>query len=253
MLKKKKNNKSYPATNLEQLLDELKLRFIREHYYETALQCAKQKTCFIEFLDQLIQGEHSLRHDRFIERRIKAAKFPVIKTLDQFNWDWPKQSPEQTIKALAHFEFIKQHKNIILVGSVGLGKSHLAIALGYMACLAGFSVMFTTAVEMVHNLVAATHAGSLKRELKRYKKPDLLILDELGYLPLDKHGGDLLFQVISQRYETGSIIVTTNRVYKQWPEIFNNDATLTSALLDRLLHHSETITLMGKSYRTVHQ
>ena len=129
------------------------------------------------------------------------------------------------------------------------GKTHLASALGYAACLKGHSVLFATAIDVINTLTAAQLAGRLKQELKKYIKPELLILDELGYLPIDKAGADLLFQVISLRYEQGALVITSNRAFKDWPEIFNNDATLTSAMLDRLLHHAETIVIEGKSYR----
>src|SRR6266568_1867324 len=135
------------------------------------------------------------------------------------------------------------------LGTVGLGKTHLATALGYTACLAGKSVLFATAVDTINTLAAAQAASRLKVELKKYLAPSLLILDELGYLPIDKHGADLLFQVISMRYERGSTVITSNRAFKQWPEIFNNDSTLTSAILDRLLHHAETCVIEGPSYR----
>ena len=128
-------------------------------------------------------------------------------------------------------------------------KRHLATALGYAACQQGHSVLFTSAVDVINALAAAQRNGRLKLTLERYLKPTLLILDELGYLPIDKVGADLLFQIISRRYERGSILITSNRVFKKWAEIFNNDATLTSALLDRLLHHAETVLIEGKSYR----
>ncbi len=118
-----------------------------------------------------------------------------------------------------------------------------------MACLKNNTVLFTSAIDAVNNLIAAQHAGQLKQELKKYHKPSLLIMDELGYLPIDKSGADLLFQIISERYERGSIVITTNRVFKDWAEIFNNDSTLTSALLDRLLHHTEAVVIEGDSYR----
>ena len=135
------------------------------------------------------------------------------------------------------------------LGGVGLGKTHLASALAHEACLHGHSVLFTTAVDIINTLTAAQTVGRLKNELKRYLKPTILAVDELGYLPIDKSGADLLFQVISQRYEQGSILLTTNQPYKHWPKIFNNDSTLTSAVLDRLLHHAETVIIEGKSYR----
>ena len=150
-----------------------------------------------------------------------------------------------------HFrlEFIKAKANLILLGGVGLGKTHLATALGYAACLQGDSVLFARAVDVINTLAAAKNAGRLKAELKKYTQPALLILDELGYLPIDKAGADLLFQVISRRYEQGAIVVTSNRAFKEWPKIFNNDSTLTAAILDRLLHHAETVIIEGKSFR----
>ena len=132
---------------------------------------------------------------------------------------------------------------------MGLGKTHLVTALGYAACLQGYAVLFTSAIDVINTLSAARTSGRLKQELKKYTKPSLLILDELGYLPIDKAGADLLFQVISLRYEQGSIIITSNRAYKEWPKIFHNDSMLTSAILDRLLHHAETVVIEGKSFR----
>jgi DNA replication protein DnaC len=121
--------------------------------------------------------------------------------------------------------------------------------LGYATCLKGHAVLFTSAIDVINTLSAAKHAGRLKVELKKYAKPALLILDELGYLPIDKSGADLLFQVISLRYEKGSTLITSNRAFKEWPKIFNNDSTLTSAILDRLLHHADTVVIEGKSFR----
>ncbi len=125
----------------------------------------------------------------------------------------------------------------------------MASALGYAACLKGNSVLFTTAVDVINTLAAAQATGRMKQELKKYTRPALLILDELGFLPIDKAGADLLSQVISLRYEQGALVITSNRAFKDWPEIFNNDTTLTSAILDRLLHHAETVLIKGKSYR----
>jgi len=132
---------------------------------------------------------------------------------------------------------------------VGLGKTHLATALGHAACLRGQTVLFTTAIEVINTLSAAQAQCRLKAELKKFLTPTLLILDELGYLPIDKTGADLLFQIISGRYEKGSTLITTNQPYKNWTRIFNNDATITSAVLDRLLHHAETVVIEGRSYR----
>jgi DNA replication protein DnaC len=153
------------------------------------------------------------------------------------------------VKHLFRLQFVKDKANVIFLGGVGMGKTHLSIALGYQACLHNYSVLFTTAVEVINNLTAAQKVGQLKQALNKYVRPQVLLLDELGFLPIDKKGADLLFQVLSQRYERGAIILSSNRAYKDWPEIFNNDATLTSAILDRLLHHAETVVIEGKSYR----
>lgn len=234
-------------------LDYLKLRFINEHYEQIATDSAQKGSTHVDYLATLIEGEASLRQDQSIARRIRLARFPVIKTLDQFQWSWPKEINQLQIKNIFRLHWIMDKTNIIFLGGVGLGKTHLSIALGHTACLHGHSVLFASAVDVVNSLCAAQLAGRLKQELRKYLNPSLLILDELGYLPIDKTGADLLFQIISQRYETGSIIITSNRSYKHWPHIFNNDSTLTSATLDRLLHHAETIQILGKSFRMKEQ
>jgi len=240
-------SKSTPS--LEQQLDYLKLHYMREQYEKTAQQASQKKWSHVDYLTNLISGEAASRWDRSIQRRITMARFPVVKTLEQFRWSWPKTINRPAIQHLFHLKFISNKENVIFIGGVGLGKSHLGTAIGYQACLKGHSVLFTTAIDVINAMSAAQAAGNLKNKLKKYLRPELLVLDELGYLPIDKTGADLLFQVISHRYERGSIIVTSNRAFKHWPEIFNNDSTLTSALLDRLLHHSETILIEGDSYR----
>lgn len=230
-------------------LSYLKLPFIRENYESIAKTAARKKWDHIQYLTELVEQESNLRRDRCIQRRIKMARFPVIKTMDQFDWSWPKKINQAQVKNLFRLKCIEERSNIILIGSVGVGKTHIATALGYQACLKNNTVLFTSAIDAVNNLIAAQHTGQLKQELKKYLKPSLLVMDELGYLPIDKTGADLLFQIISERYERGSIIITTNRVFKEWPEIFNNDTTLTSALLDRLLHHTEAVLIEGDSYR----
>ena len=230
-------------------LSYLKLPFIRENYVAIGKTAAHKQWDHIQYLSELVEQESNLRRDRCIQRRIKMARFPVIKTMDQFDWTWPKKINQAQVKNLFRLKCIEDKSNVVLIGSVGVGKTHIATALGYQACMKNNTVLFTSAIDAVNNLIAAQHAGQLKQELKKYLKPSLLIMDELGYLPIDKNGADLLFQIISQRYERGSIIITTNRVFKEWPEIFNNDSTLTSALLDRLLHHTEAVLIEGDSYR----
>ena len=227
----------------------LKLSFFREYHQSLAKEAVDKNWTQLDFLGRLVEGETLRRKDHATQRRIKAARFPVIKTLEQFNWNWPKKINRPQVQNLFRFSFAKDKANVIFIGGVGLGKTHLATALAYESCLAGYSALYTTAIDIVNTLGAAQSANRLKSELKKYLAPEILFVDEMGYLPIDKTGADLLFQVFSQRYETGSTIVTTNEVYKKWAKIFNNDATLTSAVLDRLLHHAETITIEGKSYR----
>jgi len=234
---------------LRRHLADLKLPFMHEHVEELLRQAAEKQWPHAEFLARLVEGEAALRQDRARARRIQQARFPVLKTLDQFDFTWPAKINRLAVQDLFRLKFIQDKANSILVGGVGLGKSHLAIALGYAACEAGFRVRFATAVDIVNTLLAADKAGRLVQEMKKYTRPDLLVCDELGYLPIDKRGADLLFQIISQRYERGSIVLTTNKVFKHWPSIFNNDSTLASAILDRLLHHAQTIVIEGRSYR----
>jgi len=238
---------------IEEQLAYLKLRFMQEQHQQLAAESVKKNWSHQEYFEHLVRGEADLRWDTAIQRRIRMARFPVLKTLDQFQWTWPKKINRLQVQHLFRLNFIAEKANAMLLSGVGLGKTHLATAIGYEACLRGYTVLFSTAVDVINTLSAAQTAGQLKNGLKKYLKPSLLILDELGYLPIDKHGANLLFQIISYRYEKGSIVITSNRAYKDWPAIFNNDATLTSAILDRLLHHADTLVIEGKSYRMKEQ
>jgi len=245
---------SHPRTaphtdTLPKDLEYLKLAFVREHFEPLAREAAQAHWGHVDYLASLMHGEAQEREQRRIARRVRLARFPVIKTLDGFQWIWPRNINRLQVQELFRLRFIPEKANVIFLGGVGLGKTHLATALGYAACQQGYSVLFTSAVDVINTLAAAQRNGRLKPTLERYLRPTLLILDELGYLPIDKAGADLLFQIISRRYERGAIVITSNRVFKNRAGIFNNDATLTSALLDRLLHHAETILIEGKSYR----
>jgi DNA replication protein DnaC len=237
------------SDDLRRQLQLLKLPFLLEHFEELARQAGSEQWSHVAFLARLIEGEAAGHQDRACQRRIKNARFPVLKTLEQFDFTWPTKINRPAIQNLFRLKFIEDKANAILIGGVGLGKTHLAIALGLAACQAGPRVRFATAIDIINSLLAAQKAGGLVKKLKEYTRPELLIIDELGYLPIDQRGADLLFQIISQRYERGSIVLTTNKAFKHWPGIFNNDATLTSAILDRVLHHAETIVIEGKSYR----
>ena len=230
-------------------LKALYLFFIAEQYGPMANQAANQQWSPVEYLARLVEGETHRRHQRQIARRIAAARFPIIKTLDQFNWNWPRKINQAQVQNLFRLAFLKDKTNVIFIGGVGLGKTHLATALAHTACLDGQTVLFTSAIEAINSLTAAQAQSRLKAQLKKFLTPTLLVIDELGYLPIDKNGADLLFQIISSRYEKGSMLITTNQPYKNWVRIFNNDSTITSAVLDRLLHHDETVLIEGKSYR----
>ena len=233
-------------TRLDAQLQRLQLPYIQSQYQALAAKAAEQQRSHLDYLEQLVEGEATMRENRSIERRIRNARFPVLKTLDDFQWSWPKKINRPQIQNLFRLAFIATQTNVVLIGNVGIGKTHLSIALGRAACMNGHSVLFTTAVDIINTLAAAQSASRLKREFQRYLKPAVLIVDELGYLPIDKHGADLLFQIISQRYERAPMVITTNRVYKNWSQIFNNDSTLTSAILDRVLHHADTVIIEGQ-------
>jgi DNA replication protein DnaC len=234
---------------LNSRLDSLRLPFLKEQCQPAAAAAAKNSITHLAYLQQLIEGEAALRDGRAVARRIRAARFPVIKTLDTFRWDWPKKINRLQVQDLFGLQFVRDKANVILLGTVGLGKTHLASALGYAACQQGMNVLFANAIDVINTLHAAQTRGALKAELRKYTKPALLLLDEIGYLPIDQRGADLLFQVISARYERGSIVLTTNKAFSQWPAIFNGDSTITSAVLDRLLHHGHTVVIEGSSYR----
>jgi DNA replication protein DnaC len=240
---------SNQTTLLHQQLDFLKLPAVKAQYSELAQSAAQQSWSHVDYLGRLIDAQYQQRLQLTIQRRIQAARFPVLKTLEQFQWDWPKKINRLQVQNLFRLEFLAQKANAIFLGTVGIGKSHLSTALGYAACLECHTVLFANAIDAINQLNAAQKKNALKTELKKYLRPELLILDEVGYLPIDQHGADLLFQIISQRYERGSIVLTTNKPFKQWASIFNNDSTVAAAVLDRLLHHAETVMIEGPRFR----
>jgi DNA replication protein DnaC len=184
-----------------------------------------------------------------LEKRILRARLPKRKLLEEYNFSFPKKIPKQAVLRLFDCDFVAQHGCAVFIGATGTGKSHLLNALGYTACEKGISVRFTRVVDMINALTTAQINGTLERTLRQYTTPSLLLLDELGYLPIDKRGADLLFQVVAARYESGSIVVSTNRAFRDWGAIFDVDNTLATAMIDRLMHHGEAIVIQGESYR----
>ena len=235
---------------LTDILRRLSLTTIAQHYEDLGQEAAREGLGHVEYLRRLAEAEAAARYERSVHRRTKAARLPMLKTLEQFDWSWPKKINRAQIQELFRLRFVEQNSNVVFMGGVGLGKTHFALALAHSACLNNVPTLFTQAVEIVNTLSAAQATNTLSKALKSYVAPRLLVIDELGYLPMDKRGADLLFQVISARYERSAIILTTNMAYKHWPRIFNNDTMLTTAILDRLVHHCETVTIEGKSFRS---
>jgi DNA replication protein DnaC len=234
---------------LLQELAELKLNQIAETYREVLDEAARKNTSMLDVLISLIASEITARRQRALDRRIHQAKLPPRKTLVEYDFTFPKQIPKQKVLRLFDCEFVAQHHSAVLIGGIGVGKSHLLNALGYTACEKAISTRWTRVIDMINVLTKAQINGTLESKLKEYIRPDLLLLDELGYLPIDKRGADLMFQVVAARYESGSIVITTNRRFRDWGKIFDVDNTLATAMIDRLMHHGEALVIEGKSYR----
>jgi DNA replication protein DnaC len=234
---------------LDRDLAELKLLEIAKSYREVLDEAARKGSSCLEVLAILIGAEQAAREQRALERRLREARLPKQKTLAEYDFKFPKRIPKAAILRLFDCDFIEQHGCAVLIGPTGTGKSHLLTALGYTAVERGHSVRHTRVVDMINHLTAAQLNGSLGKTLRSYIRPSLLLLDELGYLPIDKRGADLLFQVVAARYEVGSIVITTNRPFRDWGKLFDVDNTLATALIDRLMHHGEGIVIQGDSYR----
>jgi len=234
---------------LDRDLAELKLPEIASSYREVLDEAARKGTSMLEVLATLIGLELAAREQRALQRRLREARLPKQKTVAEYDFNFPKRVPKAVVLRLFDCDFIDRHDCAVLIGPTGTGKSHLLTALGYRAAERGHSVRHTRVVDLINHLTAAQIKGVLGNTLRSYVRPSLLLLDELGYLPIDKRGADLLFQVVAARYETGSIVLTTNRPFREWGTLFDMDNTLATALIDRLMHHGEAIVIQGESYR----
>ena len=201
-----------------------------------------------EYLADLARLEVTGRRERRIQRRIKDARFPMLKTLDAFDFEAQQSLDRDDVLELFDCEFVPQAANVVLVGSVGTGKTHIAIALGMACCQKDYRVRFTTAAELTNILVEAKSQDRLSRKLEQLARFDVIIIDELGYVPFDKQGADLLFGLITRVYERRSLIVTTNLPFARWSEVFL-DATAAAAVIDRIVHHATVLKTEGDSYR----
>jgi len=200
------------------------------------------------WLKTLIEWEEQERARRGLERRLREARIGRFKPLSDFDWAWPESCDRGAIEATMALEFLKERSNIVLVGGNGLGKTMIAQNIAHQAVLHGHCVLFTTAGHMLGELAALDSDSALRRRLRHYARPRLLVVDEVGYLGFDNRNADLLFQVVSRRYERKSLVLTTNLPFRDWPTIFPN-ATCATALIDRVIHHADVVSIEGKSYR----
>jgi DNA replication protein DnaC len=233
---------------IETYLKTLSLHRIREIYQQEAENAANTKLSYQDYLLQEAEQIVLSKIDRSINRKVQLAAFPQLKRLEEFDFLYQPKINEQLIRELASLDFLTTAKNILFIGPPGVGKTHLAIALGIKATQARKSVFFFTAEQLTQVLAGAEVSGRLNKTLEDLTRVDLLIVDELGYLTLTKQTAKLFFQLVSKRYEKGAIIITSNKPFEQWGEIFVDDV-VASAILDRLLHHSYPFLINGKSFR----
>ncbi|MGK7865601.1 IS21-like element helper ATPase IstB [Falsiroseomonas sp. E2-1-a4] len=237
-----------PQVLLGHHLKQLRLPTVLREYDKVARECARDGVDHPRYLLRLLELELIDRERRLVERRIRQARFPATKSLDSFVFNAIPSLNKMLVLELARCEYILRRENIIALGNSGTGKSHVALGLGLAACQRGFSVVFTTAAQLVHQLMEARDEKRLLRMQRELQAARLLIIDELGYVPLSPTGAELLFEVFSQRYEHGSTIVTSNLPFEEWTSVFGSER-LTGALLDRLTHHVHILTMNGESYR----
>lgn len=230
------------------LLERLKMDHLAAQLDGVCEQAAKKDLDYKAFLGQALEAEWKGRYQKGVENRLRQARFPWIKTLDQFDFAFQPSIDRKVVRELSGLAFVERAGNVVLLGPPGVGKTHLGVALGVKAVEAGYSVLFLTLEALMTRLLKAQRENRLDRTLQQLTYPKLLILDELGYLPLSREEASLFFRLLVRRYERASLIVTSNKSFTDWGEVFN-DHVLATAILDRLLHHATTVNIKGESYR----
>lgn len=241
-------DKETTMNNIQQLANKLHLPYTRSSYMEAINESMDKQHSYEQFLESLLNHEIDLRKQNGINTRIKRAKFPYLKTFEELKFDVFSLEISNKIRELQSLSFIDQGRNVILVGNPGVGKTHCAIALGIRTCMAGKNVLYITVPNLITELKESMTMNQLTAYKKKFINYDLVILDELGYISFDKEGSELLFNLLSMRNDTKSIVITTNLVFNRWQEIFN-DPVLTAAMVDRLTYKSHVINIKGDSYR----
>jgi len=238
------------SERIDYLCRQLKLERVSVDYAAAAQVAARDETSFVDFLEGLLKAENDFRAERTRQMLAKLAGFPAVKTLEAFDFGFAAGVPRAMVNELATLAFVERAENVVLLGPSGVGKTHLAIALGLRATAASIKTRFITAADLMLQLQAASRQGRFGNYLNHaVMGPKLLIVDEIGYLPFGREEANLFFQVVAKRYERGSILLTSNLPFPQWAAAFADDATLTAAMLDRLLHHANIVQIQGDSYR----